>query len=298
MSILHFLNSGQLQAKALKTRNLLFVILFVFLCSCRTHSHKNIIYNESPQNSDLSKQELNVFAPAKSSDSRPVLIFIHGGKWNSGNKEMYNFLGRRFARKNVVTVIIDYPLSPEVTYREMAKATAQAVKWTKGNIDKYGGDPDKIFISGHSAGGHLAALVSMDKQYLQVSESQAFIKGCILIDAGGLDMYGYLKKQQFEEGHTYLETFTNDPQTWQQASPLYQLQPAMPPMLIYMGEKTYPSIISSHQRFMEGLQEYREDPNYYVLKGKKHIPMITQFFWSWNPLYDEIIEFMDDQEVE
>jgi acetyl esterase/lipase len=236
--------------------------------------------------------ELSVFAPGKRADLYEVLIFIHGGSWNSGKKSLYNFFGSRMARKNVVVVTIDYPLSPKANYHQMAVAVAKAVEWVKKNIETFGGNPKKIFISGHSAGGHLAALVTLRNQYFDSLGMSSPIKGIILIDAAGLDMFGYLQEEKFPEDHSYFKTFTKNPTSWKDASPLYHLHHHMPPMLIYRGEKTYPSILRSHQKFIIALKEYAPDTEYHVLKGKKHVPMITQFFKPWNPRYKEIIMFM------
>jgi pimeloyl-ACP methyl ester carboxylesterase len=93
------------------------------------------------------------------------------------------------ARKGVLTVIIEYPLSPEAQYQQMATASAKAVQWVKENIKGFGGDPDRIFVSGHSAGGHLAALISIRPEYFDSLSLPNPIKGLILIDAAGLDMY-------------------------------------------------------------------------------------------------------------
>jgi acetyl esterase/lipase len=270
--------------------------LFWYLSDCSfkgVRQNKNITYQ--PQNDSLQKQSLNVFAPKKREKSSHVLVFIHGGSWNSGRKELYTFLGKRLARKGVVAVIIDYPLSPSANYEQMASASAQALIWVKNTIQTYGGDPEKIFVSGHSAGGHLAALISIRNNYFEQLQAANPIKGCILIDAAGLDMYGYLKEENFAQGHTYLQTFTTDPAQWKLASPLYHLRQGMPPLLIYRGEKTYPSIMKSTTKFITELEEYVGKPNYFILKGKKHVPMITQFIWSWNPLYKEIIQFMENQ---
>jgi acetyl esterase/lipase len=196
------------------------------------------------------------------------------------------------ARKDVVVVIIDSPLSPKVQYDEMAIAVSKAVQWISKNIERYGGNPEKIFISGHSAGGHLATLVSVRNEYFDSLGMSSPIKGVILIDAAGLDMYGYLQEEKFSEDHTYYKTFTKDPRNWKEASPLYHLHRDMPPMLIYRGEKTYPSILKSHEKFIKALKDFTPNPNYHILKGKTHVAMITQFFKPWNPRYDEIIEFM------
>ena len=119
---------------------------------------RDIVYLEEQQITTVSDQGLNIFSPRRAKGLQEVFVFIHGGNWNSGRKGLYSFLGNRMARKGVVTVIIDYPLSPAVTYEEMAKASAAAVSWVHENIRDYGGNPDKIFVSGHSAGGHLNAI--------------------------------------------------------------------------------------------------------------------------------------------
>lgn len=274
---------------------LFFVLLMISLSGCafkRISRSKDITYLEADPALATAQKQLNIFAPRKPAAPKPVFVFIHGGNWNSGKKSIYNYLGSRMARKGVVAVTIDYPLSPQANYNEMATAAAKAVKWVKENIDQYGGNPDKIYVSGHSAGGHLAALISIRNEYFDSLNIQNPIKGAIMIDAAGLDMWGYLKEKKYEEGHTYLKTFTADPDNWKAASPLYHLHPGMPPFLIYRGEETYSSIIKSNEKFVKALDAFTDNPHYHVQEGKKHIPMITQFFWSWNPLYDEIISFM------
>jgi acetyl esterase/lipase len=243
-----------------------------------------------------STQQLNVFAPAHYKKSKPVLIFVYGGNWNSGKKNLYNYFGNRMARKGLVTVIPNYPKSPAAGYKEMAEEIAAAVKWTKENITAFGGDSNRIFISGHSAGGHLASLVTINEDYFKNLQIANPIKGIILIDAAGLDMYSYLKEEQFDEGHTYLNTFTNNPVIWKQASPIYFLHKGMPPMLVYRGGKTYPSIINGNEKFTDSLRNYNTKFYYHILPGKKHVAMITQFFNTYNKRYKEIVSFMGGSE--
>ncbi len=248
--------------------------------------------------SGLTGQKLDIYAPRKSTSPKPVIIFIHGGNWNSGQKSTYQFLGKRFAHKGVVTVIIDYPLSPAATYDEMAKASAQSVNWVRQNISSYGGDTSRVFVSGHSAGGHLAALIAMDPRYFDALLLTKPIAGAVLIDAAGLDMYQYLLEMKYPATNTYIKTFTNDPATWKQASPRYYLNTETPPLLIYQGRKTYPSIEKGTKVFMKDLRAIRPDAHFKIQKGKKHIPMITQCFFPWNPLYHEIISFMESSGAE
>jgi len=267
--------------------------LFTSCAFKSVHRSKNITYLQADTLKNKPAQKLNIFVPKKSAQLKDVLIFVYGGSWNSGRNEIYNFFGTRWARKGVVTVIVDYPKSPKAGYDEMAIDVATAVKWVKENISKYGGNPEKIFISGHSAGGHLAALVAIKKAYFERVGIDNPLKGIILIDAAGLDMYGYLKGEGFEPGNTYLNTFSNDPTIWKEASPIYFLHKEMPPMLIYRGSKTYSSIEVSNEKFVRALKVFVPNPDYRILVGKKHVPMITQFFNTSNNRYKEMKAFME-----
>lgn len=275
------------------TRIIVFLIL-IGTTSCAfkgVRRNKNITYMASDPSRSIPAQTLNIFSPGKTVDKN-VLIFIHGGSWRSGDKKLYSFFGSRMARKGVVAVIINYPLNPVGNYNDMAYASAMSVKWVYDNIERFGGDPEKIFVSGHSAGGHLAALISVRDQYMDSAGMKSPVKGAILIDAAGLDMYGYLIEEKKPEGHSYLKTFTPNPSEWKKASPLYYLHEGMPRFLIYRGEKTYPSILKANEKFVKALPKYVSKVKYKVLKRKRHVPMITQFFRTWNPTYDEILEFM------
>jgi acetyl esterase/lipase len=269
------------------------ILLSSTSCAFKSVSrNKNISYAEYDSARSIPVQKLNVFRPRKPKTPREVLVFIHGGSWRSGKKSLYSFLGNRFARKGIVCVIISYPLTPIGDFNDMAISSARAVKWVHNNIKTYGGDANKIFLSGHSAGGHLAALIAIREEYFDSVAMENPVKGVVLIDAAGLDMYGYLKEDKKPEGHSYLKTFTCNPAIWKEASPIYHLHDMMPPLLIYRGGKTYPSISKSTEKFVSALKAFVPTVNYKVQKEKKHVPMITQFFWITNPLYKEILKFM------
>lgn len=268
----------------------LFLLSFSGCSFRRISSSKNIIYQQADKT--VPELSLNVFAPKKIRSPKNVLVFFHGGNWNSGRKSQYNIFGKRWARKNVVTVIADYPLSPGADFADMAFASANAVKWVQENSRRYGGDPERIFVSGHSAGGHLAALISTDDQYFAKAGIENPVAGTILIDAAGLDMYGYLKEEKFAPGNTYLNTFTSDPQKWKEASPIFHLHKAMPPMLVYSGGRTYPSISKSNLKFVTAIRKIAPETPFHIQKNKKHVAMILQFVNPLNRRYKEINAFM------
>ncbi|MBA4056641.1 MAG: esterase, partial [Marivirga sp.] len=180
----------------------------------------------------------------------------------------------------------------ETAYEGMATDAALALKWVKENIAIYGGNDQRIFISGHSAGGHLAALISADNHYFDSLNIDNPIQGAILIDAFGLDMYSFLSNGNYEKNKTYYAVFTKDPGTWKRGSPINYVSKTIPPLLIFTGGKTYPAIKESSKSFHEAVRFYHPDTQMILFKNKKHVAMITQFLNSGNKAYKHIIAFI------
>jgi acetyl esterase/lipase len=222
------------------------------------------------------------------------MIFIHGGSWDKGKKEIYDFLGSRMARRDVVTVIIDYPLAPEYQLPAMELASVKAVKWVYENIENYGGDKENIFISGHSAGGHLAALAAIKKEPYEKLNFKNPLKGAILNDPAGLDQYWFLnERKDAPDGKENYDAFTADPAVWKEYSPIYFLDGNEIPILIMQGERTYPGIRLTIDRFRKRAVETGTELDYSYYENTKHIPMITQFFWTWSKGYDDVLGFIE-----
>lgn len=280
-----------------RVKNFLKILLFaILMASCsayKVNKTKDITYMDKGFLGNLPQKDLNIFSPKKTKELKPVIVFIHGGSWKSGKKEMYSFFGKRLARKGIVAVTIDYPLSPDYIITDMTMASAQSIKWVKENIEEYGGNPEQIYVSGHSAGGHLAALLSVKDEYFKELEIVNPIKGAILIDAAGLDMYTFLKEKNYPAGTSYLQTFTNDSEIWKQTSPIYYLDRNDPSLMIMMGEKTLPGIISTTESFMIEYRKIVPQPNFYLQDRKRHAAMILQFINSNNKAYDWIESFID-----
>ncbi|GAB3806904.1 hypothetical protein GCM10028819_43220 [Spirosoma humi] len=244
---------------------------------------------------DRERHLLDVYAPKKvaATTRLPVVVFIHGGNWNSGNKNIYSFIGRRLAKQGVVAVIINYQLSPAVLVPAMADDCALAVRWVSQHITDFGGDPDRIFVMGHSAGGGLAALLATDNQlFTKLGMATNPVKGAILDDAAGLDMFDYLTKMEYPNDQQYLIPYGKDPAVWRTVSPMYHVNNQTPPMLMYSGGRTYPSITGSSQRFHQLLLTHQVKHEYKVLPGKKHIAMVTQLFWQHNVIYQDLLNFV------
>ena len=242
-----------------------------------------------------SENLLDVYYPKDITTAKDVLVFIHGGSWNSGKKDTYWWLGRNMARKNVVTIIINYSLSPVASYEKMAADCAKALKWVSANAGSYGGDRNRIFVMGHSAGGHLAALIHSDPRFFKKEGIADPIRGIILNDAFGLDMFEYLTEAK-QDGNTasFLKTFSANQEVWKVASPLYYLKNFDAPILIFFGGRTYPAIQIQSERLRKDLADSNRKAKLEIISKKKHIPMIAQMIFKGNMLYDYILDFMRD----
>lgn len=112
-----------------------------------------------------SRHRLDICRPA-GAVAAPVVVFFYGGAWRSGNKGLYRYVAKALARRGYVAVVPDYRIYPEVRYPDFLDDAAQALRWVKDNIAGFGGDPRKIFVKGHSAGAHIAAMLSFDPRWL------------------------------------------------------------------------------------------------------------------------------------
>jgi acetyl esterase/lipase len=112
------------------------------------------------------RHELDVYAPKLTTGTAPVVVFFYGGNWRTGSRKDYEFVGKALASRGMVAVIADYRLYPQVRYPEFLEDAAQAVQWTYAHIDSYGGNPEQLFLMGHSAGAYNAAMLALDERWL------------------------------------------------------------------------------------------------------------------------------------
>ncbi len=116
---------------------------------------------------DDPRQLLDVYTPTgPARRAAPVVLFIYGGNWNSGQRGDFQFVGEALASRGMVVVIADYRLYPQVRYPSFVEDSARAAAWTAKNVQQYGGDPKRIYLMGHSAGAYNAAMVALDPRWL------------------------------------------------------------------------------------------------------------------------------------
>ena len=123
------------------------------------------------------RHKLNIWVPTgtQATDKLPVLVFLYGGGWYSGARDDYGFAGRAFAKQGFIVVIPDYRIVPEGHWPDFLQDSAAAVAWIAAHIAEYGGDPDRIALSGHSAGAYNAVMLALDPQWMRGAGSDASV---------------------------------------------------------------------------------------------------------------------------
>lgn len=135
---------------------------------------------------------LDIWGPADpAATPRPVIIFFYGGAWVKGRRGDYGFVGKAYAARGFVVVIPDYRKVPGVRFPAYVEDGARAVRWTHDNIARFGGDPHRILLAGHSAGGYIAMMLALDRRYLEhVGVDPASIRGVAGL-AGAYNFYPF-----------------------------------------------------------------------------------------------------------
>jgi len=189
---------------------------------------RDIAYIDRP-GSDPALTSLDVYTPTKDPDAglRPILVFVHGGAWAIGDKANVQRKPSWAAANGWVFVSINYRLSPDVMHPEHARDAAAAIAFVRDHAERWGGDPGKIAIMGHSAGAHLAGIVAAEESLLgEHTMTTDQLVGVVLLDGAGYNLPGRMATLP-PTGLTtrwYRDAFGDDPNLWVQGSPTLQAQ--------------------------------------------------------------------------
>lgn len=123
---------------------------------------RDIAYGPGP------RHRLDLYAP-RGAEGAPVLLFLYGGSWKSGDRGLYRFLGASLAAGGLVVAVPDYRLFPEVRFPVFQEDAARALAWTAANASRFGGAGERIFLMGHSAGAHMAALLAVAPEFAEAA---------------------------------------------------------------------------------------------------------------------------------
>lgn len=193
----------------------------------------------------LAKHRLDLFRA--DGTGWPLLVFVHGGGWTSGDKDLrvagadvYGNIGRFYAGRGIGVAVVNYRLQPDVAWPEQVADVARAVAWLHGNVARFGGDPTRLFVCGHSAGAQLAARVALDPAPLAaLGADRRIVKGIVSVSGAALDLTD-AEAWRLGQPRGYYETrFRNGDagDGWMRAaSPIRFVTPDAPPTLVIFAE--------------------------------------------------------------
>lgn len=233
------------------------------------------------------RQKIDVYQPNPPVADAPVVVFFYGGSWTTGDRADYLFAGEALASRGIVTLIADYRLSPEVRYPVFVQDSALAVKWAFDNAKRFGGDPKKLFVMGHSAGGYNAAMVALDARWLgAVGMRPAQLAGLIGI-AGAYDFLPIAIPD--------VQVAFNWPNTPPDSQPLFHASKTAPRTLLLAARN---DILVNPVRNTEGLASKLRSAGVPVqmeiLDGVSHVTIIGSLAKPLRllaPVLDRVAEF-------
>lgn len=211
-------------------------ILFFLLCfvmpayaqqtkDTTTYQEQKDILYRTGETDDYMKERcrLDIYYPAKHGKV-PVIVWFHGGGLNSGSKE----IPAELKKQHMIIIAANYRLSPKVNCPAYIEDAAAAVAWAFQHVSEYGGDISRIILSGHSAGGYLAEMIGLDKQYLAKYNIDANrVAGLFPFSGQAITHFTVRKEKGIPDIQATIDTY----------APLYHVRADAPPLYLYTGDR-------------------------------------------------------------
>lgn len=234
----------------------------------------NIAYVENPD----PKQKLDLYLP-KGKTNPPLFVFIHGGSWASGDKGLYGPIGVMLAKRGIAVAIPSYRLMPKNPHPAQVEDVAAAFAWIAKNVKQYGVDEARVFLGGHSAGGHLSSLIALDKSLLaKHGVDTAVIKGVAAL-SGVYDV-------------SLLPNF-GSPEDRRKASPLQYVRRDAPPFLISYCQWDYLGLPLQAKDLSLALRRAFVPTRLLYVPGETHITEVLAMLRDGDPTANAIVRLVE-----
>ena len=236
------------------------------------------------------RNKLNIWVPTgtRKTDKLPVLVWLYGGGWYSGQRDDYGFAGRAFAKQGFIVVIPDYRIVPEGHWPDFLHDSAAAVAWTDAHIANYGGDPDRIALAGHSAGAYNSLMLALDPQWLKAAGSDVSVIRGVVSLAGPSDFY------PFEKGGR-ADVAMGDIRPVEQTQPITFVRADAPPLWLGHGTADTVVRVRNSQRLAAAMDKVGGSATLREYDGLSHIDLVmalTKPLAYKGPILPEMTDFL------
>ena len=280
-------------------RQVLPLLVVALLSEARAQDVKRDIPYANPADE---RQVLDVYSP-KGAKDLPVVFWIHGGGWQTGDKKEVQLKPQLFTDKGFVFVSTNYRLLPAVDMGTIVRDVAKSIHWVHDHVADYGGDPKRLLVMGHSAGAQLAALVCTDDRYLKAEGlSLAITKGCVPVDGDTFDVPAIIETAETrwrvhnlppaKFGHR--EKFGNDPAKHKDFSAVTHVakDKGMPPFLI-LHVAGHPDTTAQAQRLGNVLKDAGVPVTLFGARETTHTKINADLGKPDDPATKALFEFLD-----
>lgn len=241
------------------------------------------------------RQTLDIYAPAGKGTDRPIVVWVHGGAWRLGDKAHVGEKPAAFNARGYVLVSVNYRLQPEVDVQAQAADVARAVAWVRKHASEFGGAANRVFLLGHSAGAHLAALVATDPAHLkQAGLGLDALRGVMLLDGAGYDVPIQYRFGGPRVKKLYGDAFGEDLASQRAASPITHVaagQGTPPFLILYVASR--PDSRRQSQRLAERLNAVGVEARAVPAEGKTHATINRELGLPDDEPTREVFEFLE-----
>lgn len=260
---------------------------FTLLSSAFSAEVKHDVVYSGPVTAD-NPRRLDVFTPDHPSKPFPLVIWFHGGGITAGtkNSKTDRAVAERWTANGIGIINANYRLSPAVKFPAYVEDAAQAVAWAVREAVALGADPKAIFVSGHSAGGYLAAMLAMDEKYLRAAGIEpAQIAGYFPL-SGQMTTHFTVRK---ERGLSDLAVIVDD------AAPAYFVRAAIPRLLLLIGDQDYPARLEENQLLAAQLTKIAKSKNvsFRIIADRNHNSIFEKLLAPGDATGEAMLQFIN-----
>ncbi|XVE77442.1 hypothetical protein DITRI_Ditri13aG0063000 [Diplodiscus trichospermus] len=244
---------------------------------------RSIVYGDQPRN------RLDLYLPTNSIGQKPVVVFVTGGAWIIGYKAWGSLLGLQLAERDIIVACVDYRNFPQGTISDMVKDVSQGISFVCSIIGEYGGDPNRIYLMGQSAGAHISACVLLE-QAIKESRGENITWSVSQIKAyfglsGGYNLFNLV--DHFHNRGLYRSIFLSimeGEESFEQFSPEVRIKnpsirgaaSLLPPVKLFHGTSDYSIPSDASVNFVEALKAVGADAEITLYEGKSHTDLFLQ----------------------